>query len=171
MYDRLGLMYSSDGLEWNNLDPVVAPDISSWCYASSKEDVGSGAWSASFSATNGGYGKEGGWILPSESSKPDAKGNSNVAGLGTWLKIQSRFVRFHFRSDSSMTMAGWDISLSRGLQVVGSSDVATIGDTLYIDKDDYTKTTTIFSTSSISVGTVVGTDSSNEGVYAKIKLT
>ena len=57
------------------------------------------------------------------------------------------------------------------MQVVAPSNIATIGDTLYIDTNDYSKVTSIFSADSIPVGIVMGTDASNEGIYAKIKLT
>ena len=137
LYDRLGIQYSTNGITFYNITPTVAPGISEWCYASSTSTP---PWSNAYSDNGKGYGTiPGGWILPSEDVGDDDKGNDNVTGLGTWLKINARAVKFYFKSDTVTTEFGWNIDLALGEATTGGKNeilAATLGAELYIDKTD-----------------------------------
>jgi len=108
MYDRLGITCSNSisGLSTSsgNLSTTTS-SLSQHLYASSNSSPSS-LWGTSFSENNGG------WILPS-SSGTDSKGKNNSGWINQWYKINTRYVRFYFKSDGSSTKPGWDILVAR----------------------------------------------------------
>jgi hypothetical protein len=108
MYDRLGITCSNSisGLSTSsgNLSTTTS-SLSQHLYASSNSSPSS-LWGTSFSENNGG------WILPS-SSGTDSKGKNNSGWINQWYKINTRYVRFYFKSDGSATEPGWDILVAR----------------------------------------------------------
>jgi len=85
--------------------------LSQYLYQSSSSNP-STFWGSSWTSSNGGYGSGGGWIFPS-SSGTDSKGNNNSGWINQWYKINTRYVRFYFKSDGSVTEPGWDILVAR----------------------------------------------------------
>ena len=116
MYDRLGITASNTvaGLSTSsgNLDNIKSP-LSQYLYQSSSSSP-STIWGSSWVSGNGGYGTGGGWIFPS-SDAIDSKGNDNSGWINQWYKIDTRYVRFYFKSDGSATEPGWDILVARAV--------------------------------------------------------
>ena len=114
MYDRLGITSSNTvsglSLSSGNLSNADSP-LSQHLYQSSSSSPSS-LWGSSWTSGNGGYGTGGGWIFPS-SSGTDSKGNNNNGWINTWYEIDSRYIRFYFKSDGSATEPGWDILVAR----------------------------------------------------------
>ena len=114
MYDRLGITCANTvsglSLSSGNLSSADS-DLSQYLYQSSSSSP-STFWGSSWTSSNGGYGTGGGWIFPSISSGTDSKGNT-FGGAGTWYKINTRYVRFWFKSDGSATEPGWSILVGR----------------------------------------------------------
>jgi len=113
MEDRLGILASDDLNDMvssnGNLNSTKAPTLSPHLYQSNDTTL---PWGDNYSFDNGGYGTGGGWIFPS-SSGTDVKNNDNSSWVNTWHKINARFVKFVFRTNNSVTNAGWNILLAR----------------------------------------------------------
>tara|TARA_R110001599_G_scaffold320831_1_gene531196 strand:- start:7393 stop:11319 length:3927 start_codon:yes stop_codon:yes gene_type:complete len=114
MYDRLGITCSDtvSGLSLSSGNLSNADSLLSQYLYQSSSSSPSSFWGSSWTASNGGYGTGGGWILPS-SSGTDSKGNNNSGWINTWYEIDARYVRFWFKSDGSATEPGWDILVAR----------------------------------------------------------
>ena len=117
MYDRLGITASNTvsglSLSSGNLNDTISPNLSPNLYASSSTSP-STLWGTSWTALNGGYGNNGGWIFPNRCDNTnDVKGNNNSGWIDNWYKINARYVRFYFKSDGSATEPGWDILVAR----------------------------------------------------------
>ena len=113
MEDRLGILASDDYNDLysdaGNLDSTKAPTLSPNFYQSNTTTL---PWEDFYSSSNGGYGTGGGWIFPS-SSGTDVMGNDNSNWVNTWHKINARYVKFVFRTNGSITKAGWNILVAR----------------------------------------------------------
>ena len=116
MYDRLGITCANtvSGLSVSsgNLSSVDS-SLSQYLYQSTQASP-SVFWGTSWVSGNGGYGTGGGWIFPNTAGT-DVKGNNNSGWINTWYKIDTRYVRFWFKSDGSATEPGWDILVARAV--------------------------------------------------------
>ena len=116
MFDRLGITASNTlsdlSTSAGNLNNTLAPTLSPYLYQSV---ILNPTWSIDYNKSRGGYGDGlGGWIFPS-SSGIDTRNNNSAAMCNTWHKINSRYVRFYFHSDSSVNFIGWNILVARGV--------------------------------------------------------
>jgi hypothetical protein len=112
-YDRLGITSANniDDLETDNLNAEIAPDLSAFLYHSQNNDPTAG-YNQRYVLDSNKNPITNGYIFPS-SHITDSVGNSNVI-TNTWLKINTRYVRFYFYSDGSISKPGWDIKLAAG---------------------------------------------------------
>lgn len=112
-WDRLGITAANNitDLETDNLNTTVAPELSAFLYQSQNNDPTAG-YNNRYVVDSYDDPITGGYIFPS-SHTTDSVGNSNVV-INTWFKINTRYVRFYFYSDSSLTEPGWDIRLAPG---------------------------------------------------------
>jgi hypothetical protein len=174
MYDRFGIQATNNlsdfGSASGNLNTTISSDLSPYLYQSS---VNIPSWGTSYATSNGGYGTGGGYIFPNKSNSIDANGNTFPSSLiNTWIEIPTRYIRFYFKSDGSSNYDGWDLDIAAGLASTGgttSTLPATLGGPLYIDQNDYTKTTQ--NSGGPQIGYVAGTDVSNDAIYAYVKST
>ena len=113
-WDRLGLTAANNttDLETDNLNNTIAPELSAFLYQSQNDDPTAG-YNNRYVVDSNGDPITGGYIFPS-SHITDSVGNSNVV-TNTWFKINARYVRFYFYSDSSINKPGWDIKLAPGI--------------------------------------------------------
>jgi hypothetical protein len=114
MFDRLGITASNTlsdlSTSTGNLNNIIAPTLSPYLYQS---EIVTPIWGSTFNKSRGGYGDGlGGWIFPS-SSGIDTRNNNSAAMCNTWHKINSRYIRFYFQSDSSVNDIGWNILVAR----------------------------------------------------------
>jgi hypothetical protein len=118
--DRLGIQESADGVTWTN---ISVP----WMQTS---NVAKAPWSTGFGGFDGysGAGAVNGWILP----KDVARANELGYVTGTPVNVNSRYLRFWFFNNGSVTAPGWNIELSRVISV----DVP-----VYIDVNDLSRVT------------------------------
>ena len=116
MYDRMGITCSNtiSGLSTTagNLTSTDST-LSQYLYQSSSASPSS-FWGTSWVSGNGGYGTGGGYIFPNTAGT-DVKGNNNSGWINTWYQINSRYIRFYFKSDGSATEPGWDILIARAV--------------------------------------------------------
>lgn len=114
MFDRLGITASNTlsdlSTSTGNLNNILSPTLSPYLYQSV---ILNPTWSIDYNKSRGGYGDGlGGWIFPS-SSGIDTRNNNSAAICNTWHKINSRYIRFYFQSDSSVNDIGWNILVAR----------------------------------------------------------
>jgi len=134
-YDRLYITASNSTSDLNSssglLNDTKSPTLSPKLYQSASTGVSSGLGN-SYVASNGGYGTGGGWVVPTESGDDgtnDMKGNNNSSWLNTWYKINTRYVRFYFKSDGSSTDTGWEILVAPEIFTAGSPEIPEIPST------------------------------------------
>jgi hypothetical protein len=108
MYDRFGIQVSENGNNWSN---AAIP----WMYRSTELNA---PWSVTKDAP-----ATGGWIFPPTPAQATAEGWD-----GGDLVLTSRYIKFVFFSDDSVTRIGWQILVTSGNGVVISP-----GDALYVD--------------------------------------
>jgi hypothetical protein len=115
MYDRLGIQSSLDGIIYQN---IQVP------WMQSALDIPP-PWSNSFGGTSwDSAGSSDGWILPENVERATALGYT-VATCGshslsddcpgTPVSVDSRYLRFTFISDGSLSKSGWDIKLKSSM--------------------------------------------------------
>lgn len=122
-WDRLGITAANNttDLETDNLNSTIAPELSAFLYQSQNDDPTAG-YNNRYVVDSNGDPITGGYIFPS-SHLTDSVGNSNVV-TDTWFKINARYVRFYFYSDSSINEPGWDIKLAPGIPSSNESSVS-----------------------------------------------
>lgn len=120
-WDRLGITAANNrtDLETDNLNSTIAPELSAFLYQSQNDDPTAG-YNNRYVVDSNRQPITGGYIFPS-SHLTDSVGNSNVV-TDTWFKINARYVRFYFYSDSSINKPGWDIKLAPGVPSTNSGN-------------------------------------------------
>ena len=121
-WDRLGITAANNrtDLETDNLNSTIAPELSAFLYQSQNDDPTAG-YNNRYVLDSNRQPITGGYIFPS-SHLTDSVGNSNVV-TDTWFKINARYVRFYFYSDSSINEPGWDIKLAPGVPSTNEPDI------------------------------------------------
>ena len=156
MYDRLGIQGSNDGVNFNNLNVQ-------WLQ---KSATSTPTWSTSFYGNNAwnSTGADNGYILPKDTSR------AILLSSGTFpvtVNTGYRYIRFYFRSDSSVNDDGWDITLQPNTPYPSNVESVAEGTTLYLDSTDFTKVTTD-DTSQIVVGYCAYNDAANDSIFLRI---
>ena len=156
MYDRLGIQGSNDGVNFNNLSVQ-------WLQ---KSATSTPTWSSSFYGSNAwnSTGADNGYILPKDTSR------AILLSSGTFpvtVNTGYRYIRFYFRSDSSVNDDGWDITLQPNTPYPSNVESVAEGTTLYLDSTDFTKVTTD-DTSQIVVGYCAYNDAANDSIFLRI---
>ena len=156
MYDRLGVQGSNDGVNFTNLSvqwlQTSATSTPTW----SSSFYGSNAWNST--------GADNGYILPKDTSR------AILLSSGTFpvtINTGYRYIRFYFRSDSSVNDDGWDITLQPNTPYPSNVESVAEGTTLYLDSNDFTKVTTD-DTSQIVVGYCAYNDAANDSIFLRI---
>jgi hypothetical protein len=99
MYDRLGIAVSGDGTSWS------APQIP-WMQTSSSSMY---PWGGSYGGNSwNSPGSNNGYIVPKNESRAILLGWDEGA-----FTLPQRYIRWGFKSDSSVTAAGWDCRITR----------------------------------------------------------
>jgi predicted RecA/RadA family phage recombinase len=156
MYDRLGIQGSNDGVNFNNLSVQ-------WLQ---KSTTSTPTWSDSFFGSNAwnGTGADNGYILPKDTSR------AILLSSGTFpvtVNTNYRYIRFYFRSDSSVNDDGWNITLQPNTPYPSNVESVAEGTTLYLDSTDFTKVTTD-DTTQIVVGYCAYNDAANDSIFLRI---
>lgn len=156
MYDRLGIQGSNDGVNFNNLSVQ-------WLQTSVTSTP---TWDTSFYGSNAwnSTGADNGYILPKDTSR------AILLSSGTFpvtINTSYRYIRFYFRSDSSVNDDGWDITLQPNTPYSSNVESVAEGTTLYLDSTDFTKVTTD-DTSQIVVGYCAYNDAANDSIFLRI---
>ena len=78
-----------------------------------------------------------------------------------------RYIRFYFRSDTSVNDDGWDMTLTPNTPYSSNVESVAEGTTLYLDSNDFTKVTTD-DTSQILVGYCAYNNADNDSIFLRI---
>ena len=156
MYDRLGVQGSNDGVNFTNLSVQ-------WLQ---KTATSTPTWSESFynSVAWNGTGADNGYIFPKDTAR------AILLSSGTFpvsINTGYRYIRFYFRSDSSVNDAGWNMTLTPNTPYPSNVESVAEGTTLYLDSNDFTKVTTD-DTSQIVVGYCAYNDAANDSIFLRI---
>ena len=156
MYDRLGIQGSNDGVNFNNLSVQ-------WLQ---KSATSTPTWSSSFYGSNAwnSTGVDNGYILPKDTSR------AILLSSGTFpvtINTNYRYIRFYFRSDTSVNDDGWDITLQPNTPYPSNVESVAEGTTLYLDSTDFTKLTTD-DTSQIVVGYCAYNNAENDSIFIRV---
>ena len=156
MYDRLGVQGSNDGVNFTNLSVQ-------WLQ---KSATSTPTWSSSFYGSNSwnSTGTDNGYIFPKDTSR------AILLSSGTFpvtINTNYRYIRFYFRSDTSVNDDGWDMTLTPNTPYSSNVESVAEGTTLYLDSNDFTKVTTD-DTSQILVGYCAYNNAENDSIFLRI---
>lgn len=156
MYDRLGVQGSNDGVNFTNLSVQ-------WLQ---KSATSTPTWSSSFYGSNSwnSTGTDNGYIFPKDTSR------AILLSSGTFpvtINTGYRYIRFYFRSDTSVNDDGWDMTLTPNTPYSSNVESVAEGTTLYLDSNDFTKVTTD-DTSQILVGYCAYNNADNDSIFLRI---
>ncbi len=156
MYDRLGVQGSNDGVNFTNLSVQ-------WLQ---KSATSTPTWSSSFYGSNSwnSTGTDNGYIFPKDTSR------AILLSSGTFpvtINTGYRYIRFYFRSDTSVNDDGWDMTLTPNTPYSSNVESVAEGTTLYLDVNDFTKVTTD-DTSQILVGYCAYNNAENDSIFLRI---
>jgi predicted RecA/RadA family phage recombinase len=156
MYDRLGIQGSNDGVNFTNLSVT-------WLQTSS---TSSPTWSEFFAGNNSwnSTGSDNGYIFPKDTTRAALLSSGSFP---VTLNTGYRYIRFYFRSDTSATDSGWNMTLSPNTPYSTNIETVAEGTTLYLDSSDYTKITTD-DTSQIVVGYCAYNDAANDSIFIRV---
>lgn len=156
MYDRLGIQVSNDNVTYNNITGV------SWLQSSSTSTP---SWSSTFYGTSwNSTGSNNGYIFPKDIIRAILLGASSFP---TTIQTGYRYVKFYFKSDSSTTDVGWNLTIKSNPVVYNVS--LSVNTPLYVDSNDFTKVTSD-NTSNLLIGYSAYEDISNGSVFMKVAL-
>jgi predicted RecA/RadA family phage recombinase len=156
MYDRLGIQGSNDGINFNNLSVQWLQKSTASTPTWSDSFFGSNAWNST--------GADNGYILPKDTAR------AILLSSGTFpvtVNTSYRYIRFYFRSDSSVNDDGWNITLQPNTPYPSNVESVAEGTTLYLDSTDFTKVTTD-DTTQIVVGYCAYNDAANDSIFLRI---
>lgn len=155
MSDRLGIETSNDGVSFTNASvswfQSSVTSVAPW-----SDSFGGSQWNSP-SSTNG-------WVLPKDTSRAILLGWNQQP-----VTINSRYIRFTFYSDSSVTEPGWDITMVSSNYGTGVATLVPYGTPLYLDTSvpgDYDKVTT--TTGSTLIGYSASSDSYDDLIHCFI---
>ena len=142
MYDRMGLQVSDDGINYSNVNV-------SWMLQS---DDDTPPYDRGVASESNGY------VFPE---------NSNGL-VGEVINTNSRYVRFYFKSDTTINDTGWDFTLSPDTPYTSSDKPLPEGSSLYLKNEYPSSRLSEDSKSNILYGFSVSQDASNDSVLMRI---
>lgn len=159
MYDRLGIQGSNDGVNFTNLSVQ-------WLQTSS---ISTPTWSEFFFANNSwnSTGADNGYILPQNTTRAILLGGVPNNTFPAEINTGYRYIRFYFRSDTSSTALGWDMTLQPNTPYTSSALTVSEDTPLYLDSADFSKVTTD-DTSQILVGYTAYNNAENDSIFIRI---
>lgn len=156
MYDRLGVQGSNDGVNFTNLSVQWLQKSATSTPTWSDSFYGSNAWNST--------GADNGYIFPKDTARAILLSSGSFP---VTINTGYRYIRFYFRSDSSVNDEGWNMTLTPNTPYPSNVESVAEGTTLYLDSNDFTKVTTD-DTSQIVVGYCAYNDAANDSIFLRI---
>ena len=156
MYDKLGIQGSNDGVNFVNLSVSWLQRMATTTY-----DWGTSFAGSSFNSAS----SLNGWVFPSTTTRAILLGSGTFP---TTINTGYRYIKFRIATDSSVTQAGWDMTLQPNTPYITSAQTVAEGTTLYLDNVDYSKISTD-PASGIIIGYAAYDNAENDSIFIRLR--